>query len=203
MSNEGEEARWVERAREGDPEAFWQLVEQHGPMVRRVLMRLVKDRERVDDLFSDTFVKAADKITRFRGESAFSTWLISIALNLARNELRKEKRRQTIAWDDVIPREAHAHGVGAPALTEWRNPHDVLEAKELRDLLDQALQQLPHRYRVVFTLRDIEGLTTDETAKLLGLSHTAVKSRAVRARLALRKYLTPYFGSPREAVSRA
>jgi RNA polymerase sigma-70 factor (ECF subfamily) len=203
MSNESEESGWVQRAREGDPDAFWQLVERHGPMVRRILMRLVKDRERADDLFSDTFLKAADKIKRFRGESAFSTWLISIALNLARNELKKEKRRQAIGWDEVIPHEAHRHGAGAPALTEWRDPHDVLEAKELKELLDQALQRLPHKYRIVFTLRDVEGLTTAETAEALGLSQTAVKSRAVRARLALRKYLTPYFAPTREPASRA
>ena len=203
MSDPREEDRWVEAARAGDPEAYWRLVERHGPMVHRVLLRLVRDRERAQDLFSETFLRARDKITEFRGEAKFSTWLVTIALNRARNELKRDQRRKNIRWDDVIPGEAHRHGEGAPSLAEWANPHEALAQKELRDLLDAALAELPAKYRVVFTLRDIEGLSTEETAKVLGLTQTAVKSRAVRARLALRKYLEPYLTEPKGVTSRA
>ena len=200
MSDPVEEARWVEAARKGDREAFWKLVERHGPMVHRLLLRLLGNRERAEDLFSETFLRAADKIEEFRGEAKFSTWLVQIALNRARNELKRAQRRKTISWDEAIPQEAHRHGEGAPSLAEWANPHDALEQKELRRLLDEALASLPPKYRIVFTLRDIEGLSTQETAAALGLSETAVKSRTVRARLALRKYLAPYFGQTRVAT---
>jgi RNA polymerase sigma-70 factor (ECF subfamily) len=202
MSNPIDDGQWVEAARAGDREAFWKLVERHGPMVHRLLQRMIRNRERAEDLFSDTFLKAADKIGEFRGDAKFSTWLITIALNLARNELKRDKRRQTISWDDVVPQDAHTHDDTAAPLVAWENPHDVLEQKELRALLDAALEQLPPKYRMVFVLRDIEGLSTEETAKALGLSETAIKSRAARARLAMRKYLTPYFGKKTETVGR-
>jgi len=203
MSKLQDEEKCVEAARNGDRDAFWKLVEHYGPMVNGLLRRLLKNKERAEDIFSETFLKAADKIEDFRGESKFSTWLVTIAMNLARNELKRDQRRQTISWDDVIPTEAHKHGEGAPSLTEWENPHDVLENKELQILLDEALDKLPPKYRTVFVLRDIEGLSTEETANALKLSETAVKSRAVRARLAMRKMLTPYFGKAKETVNRA
>jgi len=128
---------------------------------------------------------------------------VTIALNRARNALKQGQRRKNISWDDVIPSEAHKHGEGAPSLAAWSNPALAFEQKELRELLDQALEELPPKYRVVFTLRDIEGLSTEETAQVLGLSETAVKSRAVRARLAMRKFLAPYFTEQRKVTSRA
>jgi RNA polymerase sigma-70 factor (ECF subfamily) len=198
-----DETHLVNRARRGDQEAFWSLVERHGPMVHRLLRRLVKDRERAEDLFSETFLKAADHIEKFRGEAKFSTWLVSIAVNLSRNELKRDRRRQHISWDEVIPTESHSHGPGAPSLAEWANPHEVLEQKELRELLDRGIESLPSAYRVVFALRDIEGLSTAETARALGLTETAVKSRAARARLALRKFLTPHLRSPAREQPRA
>ncbi len=192
MSKEQEQAL-VDRARGGDRDAFWELIEGSAPMALRVLTRLMRDKERVEDLLSQTVLKAVDGFDKFRGESRFSTWLVSIALNLARNELRQGKSRQEINWEDVIPSEAHNHGAAEADLVEWHNPHEVLAQKELRELLDKALAELPVKYRTVFLLRDVEELSTRETAKALGLSETAVKSRAVRARLALRKSLAPYF----------
>lgn len=203
MSDPTEESRWVKAARGGDREAFWRLVERHGPMVHRLLIRLVRNREKAQDLFSETFLRAADKIAEFRGESQFSTWLVAIALNRAKSELKRGQRRKDISWEEVIPGEAHRHGDGAPSLAEWANPHEALEQKELRNLLEEALAELPAKYRVVFTLRDIEGLSTEETATVLGLTQTAVKSRAVRARLAMRKYLEPFLTVPKRMRSRA
>jgi RNA polymerase sigma-70 factor (ECF subfamily) len=203
MSDPIEEERWVEAARGGDQDAFWQLVERHGPMVHRLLIRLVRDRDKAEDLFSETFLRARDKISGFRGDAQFSTWLVTIALNRAKNQLKRGQRRKNISWDEVIPGEAHRHGDGAPSLAEWANPHEALERKELRALLDAALTELPTKYRVVFTLRDIEGLSTEETAQMLGLTQTAVKSRAVRARLAMRKFLAPYFTEPKGVALRA
>lgn len=203
MSDSTEESRWVEAAKSGDRDAFWRLVERHGPMVLRLLIRLVRDRDKAQDLFSETFLRAWDKIAEFRGEAKFSTWLVTIALNRAKNELTRGQRRKNISWDDVIPGEAHRHGDGAPSLAEWANPHEALERKELRSLLDAALAGLPAKYRVVFTLRDIEGLSTEETAEVLGLTQTAVKSRAVRARLAMRRFLEPYLTEPKGVAARA
>lgn len=188
-----QEQTLIDSARAGNRDAFWGLVENAAPIVLRLLTRLTHDKQRAEDLLSQTALKAVDGFEKFRGDSQFSTWLISIALNLARNELRLEKNRREIYWDDVIPSGAHNHGSEVADLIEWRDPQEVLAQKELRELLDNALMELPVKYRSVFLLRDTEGLSTKETAKALGLSETAVKSRAVRARLALRKYLAPHF----------
>ena len=161
-------------------------------MIRRLLYRLVGNRDTADDLFSDTFLKAADRIEQFKGESKFSTWLTAIALNLAKNQMKRERKFPNLSWDDVIPAQAHHHGELTPSVTSWLDPHTMMEQKELSLLLERALKSLPPKYRVVFALRDIEGLSTEETAKALNLSVTAVKSRAVRARLAMRQYLTPH-----------
>ncbi len=193
MSKETEQAL-IDRARDGDREAFWRLVEEAAPMVLRLLTRLSGNKEQAEDLLSQTALKAVDGFEKFRGDSQFSTWMMSIALNLGRNEIRRNKSRQEINWDDVIPAGAHTHGSKSSDLVEWRDPQEVFEQKELKALLDKALEELPLKYRTVFLLRDAEGLSTKETAKALGLSETAVKSRAVRARLALRKYLEPHFG---------
>jgi RNA polymerase sigma-70 factor (ECF subfamily) len=203
MSNRADEGRWVREARSGDLGAFWKLVERHGPMVRRLLQRLVGDRDRADDLFSETFMRASDRIDQFRGESKFSTWLTAIAINLAKNELKLEKRRSTLPWENVIPDEAHRHGKTHADLAEWADPHTILEQKELAELMERVVRQLPPKYRVVFVLRDVEGLSTEETAEALGLSITAVKSRAARARLALRKSLAPALSTKARPVTRA
>ncbi len=183
----------IGRARNGDRDAFWMLIEESAPMVLRVLTRLTRDKERAEDLLSQTVLKAVDGFERFRGDSQFSTWLMSIGLNLGRNELRQGKTRREINWEDVTPAGAHNHGADTADLVEWRDPEEVFAQKELRGLLDSALAELPVKYRTVFLLRDAEGLSTRETAKALGLTETAVKSRAVRARLALRKSLAPHF----------
>jgi RNA polymerase sigma-70 factor (ECF subfamily) len=161
-------------------------------MIRRLLYRLTGNRELADDLFSETFLRAADRIEQFKGEAKFSTWLTAIAVNLAKNQMKREKSFPNLSWDDVIPQRAHHHGELAPSITSWLDPHTLMEQKELSELLNKALKSLPPKYRIVFALRDIEGLTTEETSVALKLSRTAVKSRAVRARLAMRKYLTPY-----------
>jgi len=192
MSKGIDEAQLIGEARSGNLDAFWQLVEEHGPMIRRLLHRLLGNRELADDLFSETFLRAADRIEQFKGEAKFSTWLTAIAMNLAKNQMKREKKFPNLSWDDVIPQHAHHHGELAPSVTSWLDPHTLMEQKELSELLHKALKSLPPKYRVVFALRDIEGLSTEETAIALELSPTAVKSRAVRARLAMRKYLTPY-----------
>lgn len=185
------EKELADRARAGETDAFWRLVEDSAPLVYRVLLRLVKDSDRASDILNQTFLKAYDKIGDFRGDAKISSWFVSIAINLARNEFRRDNSRREISWDEVAPTEAeHHHGATLP---RWRDPHQVYEDKEMRELLDRALEELPPIYQAVFTLRDIEGLSTSETANALGISETAVKSRAVRARLALRNFLTPYF----------
>ena len=203
MSNSANEAAWIAAARGGDQEAFWRLVERHGPMVHRLLNRITGNRERADDLFSETFLRAADHIGDFRGDARFSTWLAAIAVNLARNEIKRDRRHTSLPWEEVIPEEAHRHGESSAVLKSWEDPHDVLEQKELREVMDEAIRSLPPKYRVVFVLRDVEGLSTEETARALGLSITAVKSRAVRARLAMRKFLAPYFEGRKRSATRA
>lgn len=205
MSNLTEESHLalVKSAQTGDREAYWTLVEESSPLVYRTLLRLTRDQQTAEDILSQTFVKAHDKIGEFRADSKISTWFVSIALNLARNIKRSEDTRKEISWEEITPADSHDSEVGGAQLARWGDPEKLFEEKQLRELMDKALEQLPEKYRQVFVLRDSEGLSTRETALALNISETAVKSRAVQARFALRKYLAPYFESEEPELGKA
>jgi RNA polymerase sigma-70 factor (ECF subfamily) len=139
----------------------------------------------------DAFLKAYGNLSQFQGQSKFYTWLVRIAVNEALMKLRRRRPERTVSLDqdvetdeDTIPRE----------VADWSpNPEQQYNQAELRELLQKTIQGLPAGFRTVFVLRDVEGLSTEETAEALGLSIPAVKSRLLRARLQLRERLNKYF----------
>ena len=186
----------VERAKEGDIEAFDTLVRQYERQIFRVAQHITQNREDAEDITQDAFLKAYEKLAQFQGNSKFSTWLTRIAVNESLMRLRKRKTSKTVSMDQDVQTE---EGAIPRDFAEWRpNPEQTFDQAELSDILRRTIQGLPPGFRTVFTLRDIENLSTEETAQALGLSIPAVKSRLLRARLQLRERLSRYFRSQKQ-----
>jgi RNA polymerase sigma-70 factor (ECF subfamily) len=181
----------VELAKIGDDGAFPELVKRYSRRILRVARNITNNDEDSEDVLQETFMKAFTHLDGFQGNSKFYTWLVRIAMNEALMKLRKRKTGKVVSLDeeldtgdDTIVRE----------IAVWEgNPEDKFSQEELREILDSAIASLPEGFRVVFQLRDIEELSTEETAEILGLSIPAVKSRLLRARLQLREKLTRMF----------
>ena len=181
----------VARAKEGDVEAFEKLVRQYDRQVFRIAQHITQNREDAEDVVQDAFLKAFQNLGQFQGQSKFYTWLVRIAVNEALMRLRRRRPERMVSIDedvkteeDSIPRE----------IADWSpNPEQLYNQGELKEILQKTIQGLPESFRTVFILRDVEGLSTEETADALGLSVPAVKSRLLRARLQLRERLTKYF----------
>jgi len=174
--------------RQRDPLAFQQLVEAYSPRVYNQALKMLGDPDLAEDILQETFIHAYRAIDRFEGRSHVSTWLYRIAHNAVLMRLRKEKNLPDIqSLEDDVDVEA------LPAVSQWDDaPERRLLEAELYQKMDEALAGLSDGLRETFVLRDIEGLSTAQTAEVLDLSETAVKSRLHRARLALRERLAPY-----------
>jgi RNA polymerase sigma-70 factor (ECF subfamily) len=183
----------VHASKNGDVAAFEQLVKRYDRKLLRIAHNVTHNTEDSQDAVQESFLKAFQHLGQFREDSKFSTWLIRITVNQSLMKLRKRATRDVSldedfeAEGDMLPMEA----------ADWApNPEQLYWASELRDILVNTLSQLRPVLRAVFVLRDIEGLSTDQTAEVLNLSHTAVKARLWRARLQLRERLNKYFGKP-------
>jgi RNA polymerase sigma-70 factor (ECF subfamily) len=180
----------VHAAKEGDTSAFEQLIKRHTSTVFRVAMHITSSREDAEDIVQDAFLKAFRNLQHFEERARFSTWLTRIAVNEALIKLRRSRRALTTSIDE----ETDDGGALADRVADWRpNPEQLYSTAELRAILQHALASLPDSYRVVFFLRDVEGLSIAETAEMLGLCVSNVKARLFRARLKLRKHLSHYF----------
>jgi RNA polymerase sigma-70 factor (ECF subfamily) len=188
----------VHASKNGDIAAFEELVKRHDRKLLRIAQHITHNREDSQDAVQEAFLKAFQNLGHFREESQFSTWLIRITVNQSLMKRRKQRAISEVSLDedfqqegDVLPRE----------VADWApNPEQLYRASELRQILAKALGELRLISRTLFVLRDIEGLSTDQTAAVLGLSHAAVKARLWRARLQLRESLTKYFGKQPESA---
>jgi RNA polymerase sigma-70 factor (ECF subfamily) len=171
-----------------DPAAFRKLVETYSPRIYDLALKMLGNPGLAEDILQETFTSAYKAIDRFEGRAHISTWLYRIAYNTVLMHLRQEKGMgDTQSLDDELDIDT------LPTLSECKDaPERRLMQTELRQKMDEALANLSEALRVVFILRDIEGLSTAQTAQVLNLSETAVKSRLHRARLALRAQLAPY-----------
>src|SRR6476620_8962922 len=186
-----DELALVQAAKKGDVSAFESLVKKYDRNVFRIANHITHNREDAEDVVQDAFLKAYENLEQFQGQSKFYTWLVRIAVNEALMKLRKRRPERTVSLDedvkteeDSLPRE----------VADWSpNPEQQYSQAELKDILTRTIQGLPPGFRTVFVLRDVEGLSTEETAEALDLSVPAVKSRLLRARLQLRERLNRYF----------
>jgi RNA polymerase sigma-70 factor (ECF subfamily) len=181
----------VASARDGDVQAFEKLVSKYDRQIFRIAQHITQNREDAQDVVQDAFLKAYEKLDQFQGNSKFYTWLVRIAVNESLMRLRKRRTGKMVSIDDDIETE---EGSVPRDLADWSpNPEQNYSQAELAEILRKTIQGLPQGFRVVFVLRDVEGLSTEETAETLGLSIPAVKSRLLRARLQLRERLSRYF----------
>jgi RNA polymerase sigma-70 factor (ECF subfamily) len=180
------EKELVKQAQAGDFEAFSELIGKYQSRVFNLARRMTGNVDDAEDILQETLLKAVDNIDKFRGESAFGTWLYSIALNAGRAFLNREKRAELKPIEEYLPTQEHGD---SGALFEWRDPHRVMEQKQLRKFIDEAIDDLRAEYSIPFILRYLEELPVKEIARLMHLSEAATKSRILRARLYLREKL--------------
>lgn len=181
----------IEACREGDVSAFEQLVERYDGRLLRITQHVTHNREDAQDAVQEAFLKAFRKLGQFQGNSQFSTWLIRIAVNESLMKLRKRRSTIEVSIDKGSP---SGEDLAAFDLASWApNPEELYRGSELRNILRRALQGLRPSLRVVFVLRDVEELSTEQTAEVLELTQVAVRTRLSRARLQLRERLSKYF----------
>src|SRR5437899_11461289 len=186
-----DEAILVTQSRAGDTAAFGELLRRYEGKIFRLAQHITQNREDAEDVLQETFLKAYEHLDQFKGDSKFYTWIVRIAVNQALMKLRRRKTDKSVSLDETID-------TGEDTITReiaaWdEDPEQQFSREELGGVLDTAIQSLEPLYRSVFVLRDIEELSTEETAEVLGLSVPAVKSRLLRARLQLRAKLTRFF----------
>ena len=184
-----DEAQMIASILAGDTQLYHQLIRPYERSVYMMALSYMKNEADAEDVAQEAFLKAFHHLTTFRAEAKFSTWLIGIALNEARSRLRREAALRMESIDDTQDHGGHT----SPAiLRDWREvPSEALERKEVRQMLQQAITNLPTIYREVFVLRDVEELNNVETAAALSITVGNVKVRLHRARLMLQKQLAP------------
>ncbi len=185
---------WLARLRQGEEAAFEWLVREHGGRLLAVARRFLRNEEDARDAVQEAFLSAYRGIQGFAAGSRLSTWLHRIVINASLMRLRTRRRKPEDAIDDLLPRfAADGHQENHPTPT-WDASVEVLLARsQTRAIVRQAIDRLPDAYRTVLLLRDIEEISTQEAARLLGTTENAVKIRLHRARQALRTLLEPHF----------
>jgi RNA polymerase sigma-70 factor (ECF subfamily) len=180
-----------EALRAGDKEEFARMVETYSGLIFRLAFKMLNNTEDAEDILQETFIKAYRSLKGFDGRARLSTWLYRIATNEALMKLRK-KNPNIISIDEPVETD---EGEREPLqIVDWCClPEGELMNSENRAYLDKAIDNLPQTLKVVFLLRDIEGLSTQEVVETLNLSETAVKTRLSRARLRLREELSVYY----------
>ena len=187
----------LRRAKVGDFVAFQQLVAKLQPRVFGLAYRILQQTQDAEDATQQTFLALIEHIADFREESSVATWVLKIATNYALKILRKKRGGKMVSMTDMASDDIPHPEFIAP----WSQTADeIVQQAEVQDELEKALLELDDKYRLVFVLRDVEGLSVRETAQALELTESTVKVRLLRARLALRERLTKKFGDAMQAM---
>ncbi len=197
-----DDRKLVRRAKRGDPEAFKELMERYRRKVYAIAFGMVRNPEAAMDISQEAFIKVHRYLGSFQGSSSFYTWLYRIVVNLSIDYLRREGRHEAVDYDDMIqrrdPDDSEAWIV--PTVLD-QNPLDALDRREMADQIAVALEQLSEKHRAVLLLREVEGLSYEEIARVLKIHKGTVMSRLHHARRnlqrSLRQYLTERGGSLR------
>jgi RNA polymerase sigma-70 factor (ECF subfamily) len=185
------ESALVDRAKSGDAAAFTTLVERYERKVYRLARHITQHDEDAEDVLQEVFMKAYTHLSTFEGQSKFYTWLVRITVNESLMKLRKRRSGKEMSLDEPVDTGTEEM---VREIAVWdATPEQRFSQEELRGILNQAIDSLEPMYRTVFLLRDVDELSTEETAEALNLSIPAVKSRLLRARLQLREKLTRQF----------
>src|SRR5271170_1054509 len=186
-----DESELVAKARTGDLEAFNALIKRYERKIYRLAKHITQNDEDAEDVLQETFLKAYEHLKDFQGQSKFYTWIVRIGVNESLMKLRKRRSDRTVPLDEPVDT---GEDTVAREIAVWEeDPEQRYSREELGKILDEAVDTLRPAFRTVFVLRDIEELSTEETAEALKISVPAVKSRLLRARLQLREKLTRVF----------
>jgi RNA polymerase sigma-70 factor, ECF subfamily len=204
ITTETADAELVALAQTGDLDAFEALTNRHERRVYSLALRMLRQEQDAEDVTQQTFLSALENVGRFRGDASFSTWLLRIASHAALKVIRKRKGLDTVSLEEATEETDHYDTIPHPEyIADWRqSPEELVHKNETKRLLDDALAKLDDKHRLVFLLRDVEGLSVKEAAEALGLSEANTKVRLLRARLQLREELTRTLGDPERRVSR-
>jgi RNA polymerase sigma-70 factor (ECF subfamily) len=197
----GEELALVRAAKGGDISAFEQLVKRYDRNIFRLAQHITQNREDAEDVVQEAFLKAYTHLNGFQEQSKFYTWLVRIAVNESLMKLRRRRADKTVSLDQEI--ETEDNSIPREVVDWGPNPEQVYNQAEMNEILTKTIGGLPGGFRTVFVLRDVEGLSTEETAEALQLSIPAVKSRLLRARLQLRERLSKFFQKPKVSEAKA
>lgn len=193
----------VGRAQAGDLAAFEELVNRHEGRVFALARRMLRQRQDAEDVTQQTFLSALEHLAGFRAEARFSTWLLRIATHAALKIIRKRRGLDVVSLEGATEPDADGEIARPDYIADWReSPARLVGHRETGRLIEDALDRLDEKYRLVFLLRDVEGLSVRETAETLGITEANVKVRLLRARLQLREVLTRAFGDPARRVKR-
>jgi len=187
VAHTDEDAELVERSRQGDRVAFNELVNRNAQKVFRMARHMTRNDQDAEDVLQEAFLKAYSRLDQFQGDAKFSTWLTRIAVNESLMRLRKRRNSKTVSLDAEL--EIGDNLIQREVADDGEDPEETYGRTEMREILESAIDSLAEGYRTVFVLRDVEGFSTEETAEMLELSISAVKSRLLRARLQLRDKL--------------
>jgi len=190
LNLDSNETELIRRVCAGEQEAFYSLVEPCERAVFTAAMSILNNVADAEEVAQEAVLKAFAALPRFRGESKFSTWLVQITINEARLKLRKDRRH---LYDSIDESQTDDEGDCFPKdFADWREiPSETLQRKELKEALKRALDGLPQKYREVLILRDVQHLSIQETAQVLGITEGSVKTRLLRARFRMRDALAP------------
>ncbi|HSR70256.1 MAG TPA: sigma-70 family RNA polymerase sigma factor [Acidobacteriota bacterium] len=189
--SEAEDSDLVAALKIGDETAFRQLVEQQGPRMLSVARRFMRDDDQARDVVQEAFIQVYRKIGTFKQKAKLSTWLHRIVVNTALMRIRSRKRKREDSIEDMLPGFLEDGHQANPARPWSDSGEKLLQRKEVRQLVRDAIDRLPDNYRTVLLMRDIEEMSTAETAQALEITENAVKIRLHRARQALREQIDP------------
>jgi len=180
---------------ENNQGAFEEIFNRYADKIYRISLRITRNATRAEEVLQDVFLTLMTKVNAFRGEAKFSSWLYRVTVNTSFMHLRAEKKYEsTLSLEDYVPYDEKGTLIGRIKAKDWSSRPDLLILrKEGLELIEKAINELPESYRVVFHLKDVEGLSNEEISNILGLNIPAVKSRLHRARLFLRDKLSDYF----------
>jgi RNA polymerase sigma-70 factor, ECF subfamily len=196
------EINLIRRAKAGDFAAFQQLITSLQPRVYGLTFRILQQAQDAEDATQQTFLALIEHIADFREESSVATWVLRIATNYALKILRKKRTVKMVSMSDVTPEDSYSNIPHPEFIAPWsQTAEEIVQQAEVQTELEKALQELDDKYRLVFVLRDVEGLSVRETAEALQLTESTVKVRLLRARLALRERLTKKFGDAMQVMT--
>jgi RNA polymerase sigma-70 factor (ECF subfamily) len=190
----------VEALRAGDRAEFARLVDAYSAPIYRLGLKILGNPQDAEDVLQNTFLNALTHLSSFEGRSSLSTWLYRIASNEALMQIRRKRKNVSI---EDLQTEGSDEGMLPEIFMDWSAlPESELITEESKAKLDEAVSKLPESLRLVFVLRDVEGVSIKETAEILNLTETNVKTRLLRARMALREQLSAYYGERVERMTR-